>query len=303
MGFSFEETGVPQIDEEKCARCGRCAEVCHTETLQMLDGRPVVARRTFMGCFACGQCMAVCPTGGITVRGRRLDPADLVDLSPPGTAATAEGLEALLLQRRSTRDFSAAEVDRATADRILEMAATAPMGIPPSEVGVSVILGRAEVHQFAQAMIGAFGKTVKTFRPLMLTLMRPFLGKTQHAMFRDFVVPLLKLMVERWDRGQDAFCYDAPAAMLFHHGPTADAADGHIVTTYAMLAAESLGLGTCWIGTVEVLNHFAALKTRYGVPEENTVSSLLLLGYPAVRFERSLRRKLAQVRFVGGDGP
>ena len=63
------------------------------------------------------------------------------------------------------------------------------------------------------------------------------------------------MLAEKRDKGEDWFTYHAPAAFLFHYGPMSGQADCHIAATYAMLAAESLGLGSCMLGTTEALNH------------------------------------------------
>lgn len=298
MGSNFDEKPVPQVSEDTCSECGLCAEICPTETLAMEDGRVAVANRTFTGCIGCGHCMMVCPTGSITVRGRRFAPEHLVDLPPSDHRAAAAALDALFLGRRAVRRFSEAPVDRATVDRILEMAATAPMGIPPSEVGILLFHGREKVRQFDEEAMACFRRTERTFRPLTLALMRPFLGKAQHAMMRDFVRPLFQLIVEKWDHGQDTFTYDAPLVMLFHDGPTGDPTDAAIAATYAMLAAESLGLASCMLGTTVALNYDKGFKAKHGIPAENKIGLGLVIGHPKVKFHRGVRRRLAAVRFV-----
>ena len=118
---------------------------------------------------------------------------------------------------RSVRKFKEQEVPRDILDRIVRMASTAPMGIPPHE---------------------------------------------------------------------------------FHCGPMADQADCAIVATYAMLAAESLGLGSCMLGTTAALTQDKRMKDKLGIPRANKVGVALILGYPAVTFRAAVRRRLAEVRFV-----
>ena len=77
-----------------------------------------------------------------------------------------------------------------------------------------------------------------------------------------------------------------------------DPADCAIVATYAMLAAESLGLGSCMLGTAAALTQDKPLKAKYGIPPENKVGVALILGYPAVEFRHAVRRRLASVKVM-----
>jgi ferredoxin len=112
MGLDLNEAAAASIDRATCAGCGRCAEVCSSWTLAMEAGELTVATRMFMGCIGCGQCVAVCPNGSITVRGRRFELGQVVELPPPEGRVTPAQLDALLLSRRSIRRFAEREVDR-----------------------------------------------------------------------------------------------------------------------------------------------------------------------------------------------
>jgi len=298
MGIDFSVSGRPGVDRQACTQCGLCIDVCPDKVLQADDGYPRAGSGEFAGCIACGHCTAVCPAGAITVSGRGLTGDDSIELTALGERATADQLEALLVRRRSMRKYTAQEVDRESLEWIVAMAATAPMGIPPHEVGVVVFPGREQVRQFTDLAAEAFARTVKFCNPVTLLLMRPMLGKKLCRMLRDFVKPLLKTILAHRAKGDDRFLYDAPAAMLFHHTPLADAADCVIVATYAMLAAESLGLGTCMIGTTAALNQHKEVKQKLGIPPENQVGVGLAIGHPDVKFQRGVRRRLASVRFM-----
>jgi nitroreductase/ferredoxin len=298
MGYDLKEKPVPVINDEECVGCGQCAKVCPSNVLVLEEGKLRYAPQPFPGCIGCGQCMMACQGGNIRVEGRRFGPEDLVDLPPAEARATADAMDALLLSRRSIRHFKDQEVAREQVDRILQMVSTAPIGIPPSEVGVLVIHGREKVQKFAADAVASFDKGLKFMNPVVLALMRPFLGRRQYAIMREFVRPLMTLIVEQWKKGSDVLCYQAPLAMLFHHTPLAEATDTHIATTYAMLAAESLGLGSCWIGTAVGLNHDPAFKREYGIPRENKIPGMLVVGHKAITYRRSVRRKLASVEFA-----
>lgn len=298
MGFNFNEPGRPAVNIETCTGCGQCATVCPDEVLSLENGKARPGKGIFLGCIACAQCVAACPSESITVAGRGMTAGDRIPLPPLAVRAGSDALEALMTARRSVRKFTPQAVPRDVLERIVRMASTAPMGIPPHEVGVVVFDDRRKVQAFSADCCASFERMGKFLSPLMLMLMRPFVGRAQYEVFRDFIRPLLKHLPEMRRQGRDAFTYDAPAALLFHCGPMADQADCAIVATYAMLAAESLGLGSCMLGTTAALTQDKRMKEKLGIPRENKVGVGLIVGYPAVTFRAAVRRRLAAVKFV-----
>ena len=82
--------------------------------------------------------------------------------------------------------------------------------------------------------------------------------------------------------------FDAPVAMLIcydkdecwkraYDGKTSGDIDASIVTTYMMLAASSLGIGTTWV------MHFIpeAVRDEFSIPTNIEPVALLVMGYPA----------------------
>ncbi len=300
MGVRFIDKAVPEINVDRCVGCGACVSDCSGEVLKLDNGKAVFTPEGFMGCIACGHCMTLCPVDAVRVAGRGMLPSDRVELPPRDVQATVGQFEALLLRRRSVRRYQEHEIERDAIDRILSMTALAPMGIPPTEAGVVVFHGRDKVQAFAQDACDSFARMRKRMSPKLLSVMRFFrlLNKTDYESMRDFVLPLMKEVVERRERGEDLFTYGAPAAFLFHFGPYADPADAHIAATYAMLAAESLGLGSCMLGTPIAFNYDPQMKGKYGIPSENKFGLALTLGRPAQERHATIRRRLASTTFV-----
>jgi nitroreductase/NAD-dependent dihydropyrimidine dehydrogenase PreA subunit len=298
MSYSFQEHGSQIVDNALCTGCGICVDNCPDQVLSMQNGKAVGGKGEFIGCFACGQCIAVCPSGAIAVEGRGMERGDKIELPPLEHRATADQLESLLIARRSIRRFKDKEVPREIVDRILAMTATAPVGIPPSNIGVLVFHGREKVRQFTADAGQSFKKMAKMMNPFIMALMRLKMKKADYQSMRDFIVPLLKYLSDGHELGHDYFTYNAPAALLFHYGPTDDVAEVHIAATYAMLAVESLGLGSCMLGSSIAFNFDKKLKQKYGIPAENKIGLALPFGYPAVSYHSAIKRRLASVRFV-----
>ena len=206
----------------------------------MEGGKLQVSDKSLFGCVACGHCMMVCPEGAIAVTGRGISPRDLLALPRQDERASADTLAALMLARRSVRRFRDQPVDPKILERVVELAAMAPMGIPPWDVGCVTVIGREEVQRIAHEVIKGYEMFLGVFKPWLLAMMRPFLGQAKYEMFAKFVRPLAQIYVEGRREGRDKLFYDAPALLIFHHSPYADALDAGIACTYAMLAAESV---------------------------------------------------------------
>lgn len=87
--------------------------------------------------------------------------------------------------------------------------------------------------------------------------------------------------------------------MLFHASPYADPADSYIPATYAMLTAQSLGLGSCMLGTPNLLLNFFGkkIKKKYGIPLENKNGIMVIFGYPDIKYNFALKRRFSNIKF------
>ncbi len=56
---------LPTVDEEKCAGCEECVDVCPVEVFEMKDDKSVVVEPD--ECLGCESCVEVCEEGAITV--------------------------------------------------------------------------------------------------------------------------------------------------------------------------------------------------------------------------------------------
>lgn len=294
MHSLYREGGTVQIDAQTCTRCGQCIRICPAENLCFENDLVRINADSYFGCIACGHCMMVCPNDSITVTGRGLSKQDLRPLPPNEAKADADALAALMQGRRSVRHFTDRDIDPALLDRIVEMASTAPMGIPPWDIGCVIVRGRDQVHSLATEIIKGYEGLLKMFKPWVLTLMRPVMRKATYEQFKDFIHPLARLYVNAHHQGRDMLFYDAPAVLLFHRSEYTEDADSAIACTYAMLAAESLGLGSTIIGGAPpILQRNKSLSRKLGIPDGNTCSHALILGCPAVTFERTVKRSFA----------
>lgn len=293
--------GEISIDHEKCTVCGACIEVCKDFSIEIVNDRLQVSANPCFGCIACGHCMAVCPTGAIQINGRFLSPDDLIQLPAKEAASNYDQLLALLNRRRSVREFEERPVSRDTIDTIIKAALTAPMGLPPSDVNLLVFEGKDKVRAFAEDYC-RFLKSIKWMvSPWFLTLMRPFWGKSMDELFRGFVKPLFDVYTVNMDKGVNHVTYDAPLAMYFYGSPYCDPADPIITATYAMLAAETLGLGTCMLGGIHPMiqsgKKAKLFRERHGIKYKSREGLFVIFGYSKVNYLKGINRTFASVEY------
>ena len=294
------DNATVKIDFNQCSDCGLCSVVCKDLTLTMQNGKIAIDNNPVFGCVGCAQCVAVCPEDCIEVEGRTIVMDDFVPLPHAKIATNYEQLEALMLKRRSIRDFKDKIIDQDTIDRILKAATTAPMGIPPSDVEVVVFNGKEKVKNFSNDFIN-YLETIKwMFSKWTLPLWRPFISKEDYEMYKSFLTPLINFLVERNKKGEDWLLYNAPLAMYFYGSPYSDPADPYIPATYAMLAAESLGLGTCMIGSIHpfIKRGAESFKKKYKINPKNKTGIFLIMGYPKVKYHKAIKRSFANVTYV-----
>ncbi len=296
------EKGEIILNEGKCNGCGLCVTVCKDFGLQVIGKKVVLSGNPVFGCIACGHCMAICPTGAIEIHGRELSPADLFDLPERGRAANYDQLLNLLKSRRSLREFTEKPVEKTVIDKIIAASLTAPMGIPPSDVHLMVLGSKEKVRQFSRDFC-TFLESIKWFvSGWFIALMRPFWGKSNDEMFRQFIKPVLEIYVDSMKKGVDLVTYDAPLAIYFYGSPYTDPADPLIAATYAMLAGESLGLGTCMIGGIHPFIQYGKkskkFREKYGIKFQSREGLFVLFGYPKIKYAKGIRRTFASVDFV-----
>lgn len=294
-----KEAAEIRVNANDCNGCGLCVDICSDLSLKMENNKAAKSDTAIFGCIGCGHCMAVCPTGAIEIHGREISPADMFDLPGKENAAAYNQVLSLYERRRSVRKFKDRNVEPEIIEKILKAAGTAPMGLPPSDVHVLVLDSKEKTHAFAKDFCD-YLDTMKWFvSGWFLALMRPFWGKSNDEVFRGFIRPLFKVYTEKMRDGINVVNYDAPLAMYFYGSPYTDPADPIIAATYAMIAAESLGLGTCMLGAVHPLiqngKRAEKFREKYGIKYKSREGLIVAFGYPAVRFKKGIRRSFADI--------
>jgi len=292
-----KEKAQIKINEDLCTGCGLCISVCKDYSIKIVDKKVKIADNPMFGCIGCAHCMAICSTGAIEIYGRETSPKDLFKLSDKEKIANYDQTLALLQRRRSIREFKDENIESEMIEKILVAAKTAPMGLPPSDVNVLIFNGkektRAFAKDFSQYLEGMKYMTSKWF----LAMMRPFWGKENDELFRGFLKPLFSAYTDEMKEGKNYINYDAPLLMYFYATPYADPSDPVVAATYAMIAAESLGLGTVMLGAVHPFiqtgKKAKKFRKKHKIKYKSKEGLCVAFGYPSVKYNKGVKRTFA----------
>jgi nitroreductase/Pyruvate/2-oxoacid:ferredoxin oxidoreductase delta subunit len=293
------------IDRQACTGCGECVRVCPSQTIALREGKAEVVGDRSLGC---GHCAAVCPVAAVRVTA--VDPESLRFHSfccnpawmAPGAADTAE-LVRLMASRRSCRNYDGRPVPREILEDLVKVGTTAPSGTNSQGWVFTVLPNRAAVAGLGDA-IAAFFRRINRMaeRPLLRHGLR-LLGRPELAdYFRDYYRSVREGLAD-WERGGcDRLFHGAVAAILVGSKPggSCPVEDALLATQNILLAAHSLGLGTCLVGfAVSALEKDGRIKSALNIPAPERVHAVIALGWPAETYQRPAGRKQPTLRFVG----
>ena len=127
------------------------------------------------------------------------------------------------------------------------------------------------------------------------------LGRSQLEEYYQEHYPSVRDALIEWRLGGiDRLFHGAPAAILVGSKPGASCPmeDALLATQNILLAAHSMGLGTCLIGfAVSAMNNDAALQQFIRIPAEETVCSVIAIGYPDEQYEGLTGREKVLLRY------
>ena len=291
------------IDPEKCIGCGLCVKVCPSETISMQDDKAWV---TGDRSLQCGHCMAVCPVDAV-----RVDAIDAQSLSfnsfnlenswlPCGESDTAR-LVQLMASRRSCRNYSEQTVDRSVLEDLVKIGTTAPSGTNSQNWTFTIFPDPTAVNEFGQR-IGSFFKNLnrmaekRWMRKALKLIGKPALDNY----YREYY-PSVKDGLREWEfSGRDRLFHGATAVIVVATKPggSCPVEDALLATQNILLAAHSMGLGTCLIGfAVEAIQNDSAMQQFLTIPAEETVCSVIAIGYPEEKYEGLTGRKKVVMRY------
>jgi nitroreductase/Pyruvate/2-oxoacid:ferredoxin oxidoreductase delta subunit len=288
-------TSWVSIDKGKCNNCGICALRCPLCFFQQDDG--MSAQADADRCNLCGHCVALCPTDAITHSKVDMDNFTSFD---GVTSFEPDTFIQFIRERRSHRHFKKKEIPRETLEKLIDLCRYAPTGSNVQNTEIIVVLDP---------------ERRKKLSDMTMDFLEDLGGRAQETIEKlkaeGTYVPGSNFMLERAAHykerlgfarsiGFDAIFYEAPATIIFH-APTQTSApkDNCVIASTTMgLAARTMGLEFTYIGLFEMAaKAHEPLIEELALPPGHEVFSCIILGYPRLKFLRTVDRKPIETKW------
>ena len=250
------------IDEEKCIGCSLCVDDCPGSTLYLEGG---TAHAYENGCIECGHCYAICPQNAVTMANYECKDEPVVSM----TEIDPDTLLAAMRSRRTIRHFKDQPVEEEKIAKILEAGRYAPTG--SNSQGITYTILTDKKAQVEEMCVGMFRAGKESGSPAFA-----YLG--------------------RMNITDDFFFKGAPLVIVVSGNNTVNAS---LASAYMEIMANSLGLGVLYSGfLVACAKKSRELKNLLEIPDGDTVMTCLIMGYPAVEYQRIVPRKPLQKKEI-----
>ncbi len=278
------------VDIKSCTKCKACVNECNyydfdSDTLSINDEADEF-------CIECGKCAAVCPVNAIKLKIHKDE--ILKDVPTEEYLSSFESLSNLLRIRRSRRQFKDITVPKELIEKILNVAGRYSATAKNEEnVYFTIVQDREKLNRLSNEINNQIKEIIETFED-------PHKRKTLETSFPpqfvsslEEIIPFFKRMLKRIERGREEWHWDAEIIII--HSPEASLAlkeNCSLAACQIMLAAETLGLGTCSLGYMTFFfSILRSIRKIVELPINHIVGYTLAIGYPKAHYYRIPARK------------
>ena len=260
------------IDRDACIKCGACLTICPARLFAEDETNSVVFQDPSKRCISCGHCIAGCPEDAILHKGMG-EPKVFDGVEKPETIINYEKLCNLFQAHRSVRRYRKMKVPATLLKKVFDAMQYAPTGMNLRSERISILSDEIKIRSLSDAVQKEL---------LGSPQIRAIYGEVLDRIAKEFKSPIF---------------YDAPH-VIFVSSDIAVAGESNtigIIITYGRLAAETLGLGTCWNGWAQAaMDINPQLKEIAGV--QGRKIGVFTIGYPDVKYYRTAPRVQKQIK-------
>jgi nitroreductase/NAD-dependent dihydropyrimidine dehydrogenase PreA subunit len=279
MGINKQILG---IDYNLCTKCKKCIRSCGGRALFRWNEveKKVVFISDEFPCNYCGQCIAICPEKAIMHEGFEDKALFFDDVAQPEKIISYDAYYKAFRAKRSVRYYKPEKVPEPILNKIFDAMRYAP-------TGSNMRAWKFSLLSDPQKILTASKDIQELFRA--------------HPGLNETYGPSLAYSNSI---GEDPMFRGAPHVLIVSSSIDAHVAvlNAGIIFTYGMLAAESLGLGSCWISWAQMVlarknKENRLVRKSIGV-KTGVIHGIMILGYPDIRYHRCPPRRPLKIKRI-----
>ncbi len=162
----------------------------------------------------------------------------------------------VIKSRRSIRKYLDKPISKEIIDKLIEAAKWAPSGMNEQPWGFIVVQDTAIIKELSERAIPYINRLIEG-DPKLIRYKKRMAVKDFNIFY---YAPCVVMVIGR----TDAFSYQNDCAMAAQN---------------LMLAASSMGIGSCWVGMMNVLNEDKWFREKFQMPDNYRVVAPVALGY------------------------
>ncbi len=260
------------IDYEKCINCGLCVRECPRRFIEDKENNRIIYQDPSNSCVLCGHCIAVCPEEAVMYENLGDEPYFFDGIEDISNYLSYEKLFNVLRANRSIRHYKNKKVPKEILKKVVRAMEVAPTGVNLRAEKITILSDAQQIKSLSVAVLEELLKT-----PGSSSIAESFEIKKQY-----YEAPIY---------------FDAPHVIIvssFGKSSLEHYNIGNIIT-YGSLAAQSLGLGTCWNGWTQMaFENNRKLTKLAGIRGKSW--GVITIGYPNVNYLRCPPRSYKKIR-------
>ena len=268
------------INKETCIGCGLCVRDCSSCAIILEDKK---AKIDLELCNECSHCVAVCPKASVSMPD--YDENEIIEYEKDRLNIDPDDFLYFQKFRRSVRQFKDKDIETDKLNKIIEAGRYSPT---------------ASNRQLNQFII--IKDKIDEVRNSAINTLYDMAVNTDYMKDQPVYQKLFIKMHEDYkDKNIDRLFFNAPAIIAIVSEEKSGFADvnGGIAASRMELQANTLGLGVCYIGFLKTAVALSGdIKKSIGMKDNEEYLLSFVLGYPDVKYQRTVNRKPADFRII-----
>ncbi len=266
------------INKETCIGCGMCVKDCSRNAIELVNEKAAVDLNL---CNECGHCVAICPEASVSMPDYN---DELLEYDADKLKLDPDNFLDFQKFRRSIRQFKNKDVEQSELDKIIEAGRYSPTASNGQMNRYIVIKDKIDEVR---------GMAIKALYDMANDSAVQIGGGYRSVwkqMYNDYN-----------EKNIDKLFFNAPQIIVIVSEDKSgfEEVNGGLAASRMELQANAMGIGVCHIGFLKrAIEYNSKIKELMRMKDNEKFILSFILGYPAIKYQRTTNRKEADVRFI-----